>query len=147
MKRIALCIGVALLVSACGPSYNFLSITDHPEKQLTVIEVQATRPVIPGLYSQQSQEFWLCRDNGNELDCDRVCTPSQEYFTSSQRDPEAILCPEVGGTIGIKRTYRPGIQVSTRKSESTTPSAPVESISTDGEAAEADTADDTPESE
>lgn len=121
-KVTILLVGALILATGCTPFYRFTSIEDHPEKELTIIQVNASRPLWGMPFYTQSEEFWMCRDNGDTLDCDRVCTPIAELDLSADNF-DKVLCPNIGEGVTVKRTSHPLINVSASKAAVAPPPA------------------------
>ncbi len=122
-KGTTLLAGALLLATGCAPFYSFTSIEDHPEQDLTVISVIASRPLAGLPIFTQSQEYWLCRDNGAELDCDRDCTPAVELDLTADNS-DKVLCGVIGEGVTVKRTSHPLINVSVSKEAAAPPPVP-----------------------
>jgi hypothetical protein len=122
--KLAALAALAAAASACAPSYNIIGMEDHPERDLTIIDVEVSRPRIPGIYYIVAHEYWLCREAEGALDCKRACTPLAEVVFEGKDDPSAVLCPNVGEGVRVQRTENPNLNVtrpSIRPAEPPTP--------------------------
>ena len=123
--KVAVLAGLIASATACAPSYNIIGMEDHPERDLTIIDVEVSRPRIPGIYYIVAHEYWLCREAEGALDCKRACTPLAEVVFEGKDDPNAVLCPNVGQGVNVNRTKNPNLNVTRSSIRPAEPDAPL----------------------
>lgn len=80
-------VGLLALAAGCSTSYKVLSVEDHPEGDVTLIQTLTT-DTVGGVYNESRYNYWECKRSDAGLDCEKTCWNKDQASQWPESAPE-----------------------------------------------------------